>query len=239
VTKPGLSIIIPALNECPYLAKLLYSIRQQTYIDLEVVVVDSHSKDLTARVAKLFDCTVIQSDGGVSKARNDGAKAAQSDRLLFLDADVIFPDPGWLQRFIDFVNEKNAELAHVYSIPDHKDIASQVFVKLRNFYTWNLMNTLGWFIFCSRDVFDKVGGFNQKARIGEDGQFGKRANEYTGLWIYSGALVVSVRRYKKEGYTTNLGLLYECGKCYERGDYDCSKCEIGKNQDLYKTGEFR
>ncbi|MBI2647452.1 glycosyltransferase [Candidatus Woesearchaeota archaeon] len=82
-----ISIIIPTWNEEKYLPKLLECIKKQTYKDYEIIVADANSKDKTREVAKKYNCRIVK--GGVpAVGRNNGAKVAKGDILLFLDADV-------------------------------------------------------------------------------------------------------------------------------------------------------
>ena len=86
-----LSIIIPCLNEEEYLPLLLESVKKQKFLDYEIILADAGSKDKTLQIAKKYNCKIVP--GGLpSKGRNQGAKKAKGDLLLFLDADVILPD---------------------------------------------------------------------------------------------------------------------------------------------------
>ena len=81
-----LSIIIPTKNEEKYLPNLLRSIKKQTFKDYEIIVADNNSKDKTKKIAKRYGCKIVK--GGLpGKARNQGAKFAEGDILLFLDSD--------------------------------------------------------------------------------------------------------------------------------------------------------
>ena len=85
-----LSIIIPAHNEEKFIGKTLKSIFEQPYRDFEVIVVCNGCKDNTAKVARKFNVRVLEfSFSNVSKARNIGAKYANGERLVFLDADTM------------------------------------------------------------------------------------------------------------------------------------------------------
>lgn len=85
-----MSIIIPTLNEEKFLPRLLDSIKKQDSKDYEIIVADAGSKDATVEIAKKYRCKIVQ--GGLpAKGRNEGAKIAQGDLLLFLDADVQLP----------------------------------------------------------------------------------------------------------------------------------------------------
>lgn len=99
------SIIIPARNEVHNLPRLLESIRSQPEAPLEVIVVDDHSTDGTAAIARDMGARVIASaplpDGwrGKTWACHQGAQAARGERLCFLDADTWF-ESGGLARWL-------------------------------------------------------------------------------------------------------------------------------------------
>ena len=96
VETPGVSVVIPVYNGEQYLADAIQSVRDQTYQNVEVIVVDDGSTDESADVAKKFGEAiryVHQSNGGVGKARNTGIAAARGAYLAFLDQDDLWlPD---------------------------------------------------------------------------------------------------------------------------------------------------
>ena len=82
-----LSIIIPTYNEEEYLPLLLKSIKQQDFRDYEIIVADANSKDNTVKIAEEYGCIVVE--GGMpAVGRNNGAKVAKGEYLLFLDSDL-------------------------------------------------------------------------------------------------------------------------------------------------------
>ena len=93
------TIIVPAFNEEAYLAATLDSIetaaahlRARSEADNDVIVVDNNSDDGTAAVASGTGATVVHKPAqGVARARNTGARHADGDVLVFIDADVIVP----------------------------------------------------------------------------------------------------------------------------------------------------
>ena len=94
--KPYFSIIIPTLNEEIHLPVLLESLSAQTFRGFEVIVSDSNSEDATRENALSFSnkvpklLVITKSERNVGVARNNGAKIAAGDYLIFLDADVKF-----------------------------------------------------------------------------------------------------------------------------------------------------
>ncbi len=87
--QPLVSIIIPYFNHPAYLADTVESARQQTYPNIEVIVVDDGSAIPAASLLEAFtDITLIRTEnGGVSSARNIGFENSSGDYLIFLDSD--------------------------------------------------------------------------------------------------------------------------------------------------------
>jgi 4,4'-diaponeurosporenoate glycosyltransferase len=98
--KLNVSIIIPARNEAKRIPPLLASIQEQKSLIREWIVVDDHSTDETATIAKSFGAKVIAAEPlpkgwfGKPWACYQGAKAAQGDVYMFLDADTVLMPKG-------------------------------------------------------------------------------------------------------------------------------------------------
>lgn len=85
---PKFSIIVPVYNVEKYLKKCLDSIKNQTYKDYEVIIVNDGTKDNSMDIAKKYDFKIInQKNQGLSVARNTGVKNATGKYLLFVDSD--------------------------------------------------------------------------------------------------------------------------------------------------------
>lgn len=91
---PKVSVIITTYNSMPYLPDTLNSVLQQTFTDLEVIIVDDGSTDQTTAWAAQVDdprvTLVSQSNQGVSVARNTGINHAQGEYIAFLDGDDLW-----------------------------------------------------------------------------------------------------------------------------------------------------
>lgn len=96
----SVSVVIPTYNAGPEFELLLRKLRSQKGLRaLEIVIVDSESKDGTARVAAAFDCNVVpikQSEFSHSYSRNRGAAAASGDYLVFMVQDAYPIGDRWL-----------------------------------------------------------------------------------------------------------------------------------------------
>lgn len=85
------AVVIPAHNAAQYLPLALDSLRQQTTVPAEVIVVDDGSRDDTAAVAERLGATVLRQDqAGPGAARNRGLRRATAEFVAFLDADDWF-----------------------------------------------------------------------------------------------------------------------------------------------------
>jgi glycosyltransferase involved in cell wall biosynthesis len=86
-----ISVIIPAYNAAPYLDEAMRSVLTQTFVDLELIVVNDGSTDNTGDVVRSFTdpriLAIDRKNGGVSAARNTGIAAARGAYVSFLDAD--------------------------------------------------------------------------------------------------------------------------------------------------------
>ena len=110
----SISIVIPTLNAGPEFQWLLRKLRAQRGLNkLEIVIVDSGSRDGTTEIARAAGCNVIEippSDFTHSYARNAGADAAQSDYLLFMVQDAYPIGDYWaygiLRYLLDHADEK-------------------------------------------------------------------------------------------------------------------------------------
>lgn len=87
--KELVSITIPTYNSERTLRKTLESVKAQTYKKIEIIVIDSHSKDETYEIAKKFGAKVFQYEGTLLGARALGIEKAKGEFILLLDSDQI------------------------------------------------------------------------------------------------------------------------------------------------------
>ena len=87
--KELISVTIPTYNSEKTLKKTLESVKAQTYENVEIIIIDSNSKDKTLEIAKEFNVKVIQYEGTLLGARGVGAEKAKGKYVLLLDSDQI------------------------------------------------------------------------------------------------------------------------------------------------------
>lgn len=85
---PKFSIIVPVYNVEKYIVDCLESIKNQTYNDYEVIIVNDGTQDNSIKLAEKYPYKIInQKNQGLSVARNTGVKHAKGEYILFLDSD--------------------------------------------------------------------------------------------------------------------------------------------------------
>jgi len=91
------SIIIPVYNGQNFIHNAIESVCNQTYTDIEIIVVNDGSTDATEEILNQISANderikiITQSNGGPSKARNTGINEAEGKYIAFVDADDILP----------------------------------------------------------------------------------------------------------------------------------------------------
>jgi glycosyltransferase involved in cell wall biosynthesis len=196
------SVIIPTLNESKLLPGLLDRLDRQTFRDFEVIVADAGSTDGTQDICRAHG--VILTEGGMpAVGRNLGAAVARGERLFFFDADVL-PPPDFLQNALNEMTSKDMRLATCWFEPDSDNSIDKLLFELANQFVRLSLNSDphagGFAIFVDRDLFQRVGGFDETLRLAEDHDFVKRAAEHAPLHMLESTQIrMSVRRLEKDG----------------------------------------
>lgn len=195
-----LSIIIPTLNEEKLLPRLLESLEKQDIGEHEIIIADAGSEDRTLDIAREYGCKVVH--GGIpAKGRNNGAKAASGDLLLFLDADVVFDSQ--LAEALQEFEYRGLDIASCCMTFDRSRANKFLCEVVYNLPIRLLENTLPHgadFHLVKRSLHMKIGGFDEEVRITEDHDYVRRAAKLGkyGL-LRSIKVTTSTRRYEISG----------------------------------------
>lgn len=175
------SVIIPLFNKEKSISSTIISVLNQTYNNFELIIVNDGSNDNSLEIAKSFKDKRLkileQTNGGVSKARNTGIKAARYKYIIPLDADDLFL-PGALDEFVYLI--QNFQKGNVFATigeTDRRKIPSKFnryYVKdhflssaiLMAKYNAELMMT--GIVVINRKCFDVCGFYNENITHGED-----------------------------------------------------------------------
>lgn len=184
--KRKVSVVIPTYNYGRFIGEAIESVLAQSFPVFEIIVVDDGSNDDTEQVAARFGERVKyikQKNGGVSQARNNGARQSTGDLIAFLDADDV-----WLPKKIEKQVAKfseNSEVGLVHCSMREYDTATGATIC---FYAegeegWvaddlllfekPTVNVSGSSVMVSRKAFEAVGGFDARKEMhpSEDWEF--------------------------------------------------------------------
>jgi glycosyltransferase involved in cell wall biosynthesis len=227
-----ISIIIPAHNEEKYIAQTIGSLLKQTYKNFEIIVVPNGCTDTTeTKVQKILrvknkfisNRTVLMTipikEANVSKARNFGAKIANGEILLFLDADTTLEKNALLKIEKEF--NKKISFATTKVRGDKKGITSLIYSVWKNFFhkTGLYKGTSGTLISWKKQ-FEKVGGFNEKKKIMEIKDLRKKLLKFGKYKFINTTAITSMRRFSEWGIFGTLifwikALIKKVEKTYE------------------------
>ncbi len=167
-----LSFIVPAYNEELELPSTIDAIhRAAQHREYEIIVVDDASTDATARVADNAKAKRISINRRqIAAARNAGGRAANSQVLIFVDADTRITEKhvsGAIAALKEGCSGGSARIIVAGIIPRW----ARIFLKIFCTIYFGLSLGAGAFLFTTRKNFDAVGGFDEKLFIGEEVYF--------------------------------------------------------------------
>jgi glycosyltransferase involved in cell wall biosynthesis len=174
--RPRFSLVIPAYNEEKYLPRLLDSIDAAREIygggpgAIEVIVADNASTDSTAALAASRGCRAVRIEKRViAAARNGGARAARGEILCFVDADArIHPETF---RAIEKALATGRVVGGATGVRFERrspGIAAAYLMIMPLIWVTGIDTGV---VFCRREDFEAVGGYDESLRIAEDVAF--------------------------------------------------------------------
>lgn len=128
---PLISIIIPVYNVAPYIREAVESAVNQTYKNLEIILIDDGSTDGSGQICDEYASrdpritAIHQKHQGVSNARNVGLNLATGDYIAFLDPDDAY-DPSFIHCMLGTIRQTKCDI---------------VICKYRGYYTEDKMDT--------------------------------------------------------------------------------------------------
>jgi glycosyltransferase involved in cell wall biosynthesis len=181
--KPRFSVVTPLLNSAPFLPTLLRCIDAQTYPDLEHILVDGGSKDGSVEMLQKADAQrrrwVQRQDRSMYEAINFGIGQAQGEVIACLNADdLYFPDTAeYVMRFFDA--HPGVDIAygdHLSLLTNHGSFDLN-YIPREYTDAWGdvLVYLSQPAVFVRRNVFDRVGLFDDTLRAAADFDYWHRA----------------------------------------------------------------
>jgi glycosyltransferase involved in cell wall biosynthesis len=198
-----LSIIIPSLNEERFIGRVLESIKNQNLKDYEIIVADAGSKDQTIKIAKKYGCRIVK--GGLpARGRNNGAKAARGNLLLFIDADCFVPK-NCLKMSLEEYEKRRLDISTFMLLPDNKSGIRTICMNLLYNYPILMLEKIlphgAMGILVDRNVFNRLNGFDETIKLAEDHDLIRRAAKIGRFGIIRVCkILISYRRFETDGW---------------------------------------
>ncbi len=177
-TLPSVSVIVPAFDEERSIAKTLDHLCAagrllSVHADapVQILLVDNASTDRTATIARDRGVTVIdEAEHNIAKVRNAGARAAEHDVLVFVDADTLVPSQSLLR-----IGQAMSDSACLGGAIDNTYDARRPIIRAYLTF-WRMVGILGGMAqgachFCRREAFTELGGYDETLYMGEDVDF--------------------------------------------------------------------
>lgn len=163
--KPKVSAIVTTRNSARTLERLLKSLKNQTYKNLEVIVVDNNSSDGTVEIAKKYTKKVYQKEPERSAQRNLAAEKSTEKYLLFLDSDMELT-----KRVVEDCVQTARKFGFRLLVIPERTIGEGLIPTVRRFEREMYMGDLTVEVarFFERSVFFEFGGYDLKLTGPED-----------------------------------------------------------------------
>jgi glycosyltransferase involved in cell wall biosynthesis len=190
---PFFTVILPLYNKEKYIENAIKSILNQTFIDFEVVIVNDCSTDKSVEIASKFLSEKLQiihheKNSGLAATRNTGIKKVTSNYVTFLDADDLWK-PHFLEKIFHLI--QNFPEARIFGT-NYEEIWDKTvkkpqngseslpkdFTGYLNFFKINLKQGIynHGSVCVHKEVYEKVGFYNEKIQLSQDLDFNIRAN---------------------------------------------------------------
>ncbi len=211
----ALSVIVPVLNEAAGVAATLHALAPLRSDGHELIVVDGGSTDGTTALCQTRANQVIVSPRGRARQMNAGAALAQGTVLLFLHADTQLPPDA--ARLVLAAIAGGAVWGRFDVRIAGSSLMFPVIARFMNWRSrWSGIATGDQAIFVRRDVFERVGGFNDQPLM-EDIELSRRLRAIARPACLRACVQTSGRRWEARGVWPTIVLMWRLRWRYWRG----------------------
>jgi glycosyltransferase involved in cell wall biosynthesis len=163
---PLVSIIIPTKNSSRLFYSCLNSLKNQTYTNIEIIVVDNSSEDNTLDIARKFTNLIYSYSPERSSQINYGVTRSSGKYIYRVDSDFVL-DPNVIMEAVNLAESNNYAAILIHNASDP---SVSYWAKVRKFerdmYEYEDLNVAVRFI--RKDIFLSLGGFDPEMNYGED-----------------------------------------------------------------------
>ncbi|WP_055136107.1 glycosyltransferase [Pseudomonas corrugata] len=178
------SIVIPMYNEARHIDRTLRAAQEaarQAQLECELIVVDNGSDDHGPRIANELGARVLIVPGvHIGALRNRGAAVAHGDWLAFIDADIEMP-ANWLKLLLKLEGHQGDVLGLDLDTPCQAPWFAEAWQRRSQRPGSHRLDRVQWLpsanLLMRRSWFERVGGFDETLRTGEDKDFSLRLRQ--------------------------------------------------------------
>lgn len=242
--EPLVSVVIPVFNSEKSIIQTLSSVKEQTFGNIEIIVVNDGSTDASETKIKIFiaenpECTIhyyFQKNQGVSAARNVGLKNAKGKYIALLDSDDMW-DKEKISKQVHIMeeNEDIDLLATNRNGEFFKRFLNVAFERV-NHISPKLLMLKNFLItptvVLKKEILTAVGYFNEKLKYAEDYEFLIRCTKYSNCYLLNESLVTTGSGKPTFGHSGLSSQLWEM----EKGELKALK--LGLEMHLINKWEY-
>ncbi len=244
------SVIIPTYNREKTIMRAVQSVLNQTYTNLEVLIIDDGSTDGTADIVREIQddrvqYIVLEKNGGASNARNEGVKRATGEWIAFQDSDDSWR-PDKLEKQMSYAGA-HPEYAMVYGriavYLEHGEIIETPCPPWPEIMEGDMLKTLlarnvigAPVILVKRESFLAIGGFDITYKALEDWEFVIRFSKAYGIGFLPEILMDSYML--SGGISSHVGAYYE-SRCKMLAQYKTEMQQLGVFETTMEDILFR
>ena len=167
-----ISVIIAAKNASRYIKEAIDSVKKQNIQDSEIIVVCDACTDNTKQIAEDLGCKTTEVNfSHIGKTRNAGLKEAKGEYILYVDSDDVMEKDGISNLYNEFLKDNTLEavfsMSHEFVSPELSD-ADKAKLKAR---PDDYFGALAGCSIIKKEVFDKVGTFDEVLKAGDIVEF--------------------------------------------------------------------
>ena len=177
---PKISIITVCFNAEKYIEQTINSVIDQKNCDIEYIVIDGASTDKTLSIIKRYDPVITrwisEPDKGIADAMNKAVRLATGDYLLFLHADDYLVDLDIMSNALcSMSSDADINAFNVIYKTKNGDVKKSTRpFGIRTYFKTPVMHQGA---FCKKELFEKIGGFDESLEIAMDYDFFYKAHQ--------------------------------------------------------------
>lgn len=185
------SIITATYNSEKTIQRTINSVIHQDYENIEHIVIDGGSTDNTLKIIQKhkdsISMFVTEKDNGIYDALNKGIKLATGDIIGFLNSDDVYYNKHVISKIVNIFEKKKTDLIYGNLVYQTKENSSNKIIRYWKSNTFeNSYLKYGWMpphptLYCTKEVYNKYGLYNDSYKIAADYDFILRVFKETAL----------------------------------------------------------